>query len=135
MMLYNRTPLKPAAVQPRKIVLYLELGDFPGRSIPKPLLGLEELHLASARSGAGSCNSPASKRAILTGPTGTSFHQANSSGGKARWPAIGANRAPVCQPYDVGRAFDVAFLTSREPPSCLALHRVVSGPEFACGPL
>jgi hypothetical protein len=98
MMLYNRTPLKPAAVQPRKIVLYLELGDFPGRSIPKPLLGLEELHLASARSGAGSCNSPASKRAILTGPTGTSFHQANSSGGKARWPAIGANRAPVCQP-------------------------------------
>jgi hypothetical protein len=29
------------SVQPRKIVLYLELGDFPGRSVPKPLSRLK----------------------------------------------------------------------------------------------
>ena len=57
-----------------------------------------ELLFTSARCGAGSCTSPAPKRAILTGPTGFLVASANSSWGEARCRAIGVNPAPAFQP-------------------------------------
>ena len=57
---------------------------------------LGDVYFASARSGEGKCNSPGPNGAIWTGPTDTSFHQANSTG-KSRCPAIGVNLAQPLQ--------------------------------------
>ena len=61
-----------------------------------------DVQFASARSGAGKCNSPAPNRAILTGPTVTSFHQANSTGGSlvpSNWRQLGtAARSKIRRP-------------------------------------
>ena len=65
------------------------------------------------------CNSPARNRAILTGPTATSFHQANSTGGSlvpSNWRQLGT--APP--KYADRRPGDVAFPPALKPPFCFA---------------